>query len=343
MGSSREVGLLLDDAPGTAPSAGDRAARAARPSARCRCAPSSASATPSASAISARLGQQVRDERADRCRARARRARARARCATSRAASPAAGSSSSRDLDQPPPAASRASHGRSDCASALGTERARAHELDDLAAVGADRLAGAPRTRSARAPGRARAPCRCRAARSRARRRPAPRRRARARAAPPTTATCSLRRRAASGAIVMRSSMPSASSVEAVSVETGWASERASTMSAWLAQASSESAHSLLSASASCSPVPRPVSGACSSLTERSCALEIAGHERDAREVERRGERQRLVVRNRDDELVADDDERVLVRGVELDRELRAGEGEGVVDRARGCRRRCGT
>ena len=75
----------------------------------------------------------------------------------------------------------------------------------------------------------------------------------------------------------MRSSMPSASCVEAVSVESGCASERASTISAWLAQASSESAHSLLSASASCSPVPSPVSGACSSLTERSCALEIAG------------------------------------------------------------------
>ena len=46
--------------------------------------------------------------------------------------------------------------------------------------------------------------------------------------------------------MVMRSSMPSASIVEAVSVETGCASERASTISAWLAQASSESAHSLL-------------------------------------------------------------------------------------------------
>ena len=75
----------------------------------------------------------------------------------------------------------------------------------------------------------------------------------------------------------MRSSMPSASSVEAVSVESGCDSERASTMSDWLAHASSDSAHSLLSASASCRPVPRPVSGACKSLTERSCALEIAG------------------------------------------------------------------
>ena len=39
-----------------------------------------------------------------------------------------------------PAAASCASHGRSDCSSAVDTERARAHELDDLSAVGPDRF-----------------------------------------------------------------------------------------------------------------------------------------------------------------------------------------------------------
>ena len=121
---------------------------------------------------------------AARSRARARRAPARGRAR--RGARPAQrrdrASRRSRPAGRRPRA--RASHGRSDWASATGTERARAHELDDLAALRPDRVArgheGVALAHLLRAPVR----CRARAARSRARRPPAPPPRGRARAAP---------------------------------------------------------------------------------------------------------------------------------------------------------------
>ena len=137
--------------------------------------------------------------------------------------------------------------------------------------------------------------------------------------------------------------MPSASDIEAVSVETGWASVRASTISDWLAQASSESAHSLLSAVGFLQSGAETRERRLQQLDGALLGTRERRHERDAREVERRGERQHLVVGNRDDESLADDDERVLVRCVELDRELRRRRSRGRPPWRRGCPRRCGT
>ena len=114
-------------------------------------------------------------------------------------------------------------------------------------------------------------------------------------------------------------------------MDSGCASERASTISDWLAHASSESAHSLLSASAFLETGAEAGQRRLQQLDGALLRARDGRHERDAREVQGRRERQRLVVRYRDDELVRHHHERVLVRRVELDCELGGGEAETVV------------
>ena len=115
------------------------AGSSAASSAPTRCGPRPPSPTPSASAISARPASRFATSGSSLPRTRAMRTGSR-RCFTSCAARPAAGSSSRSISTSRPLEASCASHGRSDCSSALDTERARAHELDDLTAVGPDRF-----------------------------------------------------------------------------------------------------------------------------------------------------------------------------------------------------------
>ena len=79
---------------------------------------------------------------ASRCRARARCEPARGRARRGAPQVRRRDRASRRPRPGRPSAASWASHGRSDWASAVDTERARAHELDDRAAVGPDRVAG---------------------------------------------------------------------------------------------------------------------------------------------------------------------------------------------------------
>ena len=92
--------------------------------------------------------------------------------------------------------------------------------------------------------------------------------------------------------------------------------------------------YSLSALSASAGRAPRPsVSPVSVALQELHCPL---GRRRDHRgerepgDVERGRERLHLEVADRDHPVLGDDDERVRLRGVELDRELRADEREGV-------------
>ena len=133
--------------------------------------------------------------------------------------------------------------------------------------------------------------------------------------------TISSSRLAASGAIVIRSSIPSACVVETSSNETGCASSRASTAIAWIAMPYSLSA---LSASAGRAPRPsvEPGQGALEQLHRPLGRRRDDGREREPGDVERGRERLHLEVADRDHPVLLDDDERVRLRRVELDREL---------------------
>ena len=137
---------------------------------------------------------------------------------------------------------------------------------------------------------------------------------------PPARArTCSASRRAASGAIVIRSSMPSAWVVETSSSDTGCASSRASAASAWTAMPSSLSA-----LSARPRPLAEPFREAGQRrLQELHRALGRARQhrrEREPREVERASRARRASKFPTETTAASvDDDERVRLGGVELD------------------------
>ena len=155
--------------------------------------------------------------------------------------------------------------------------------------------------------------------------------RSRARALP--SATCSASRRAASGAIVVRSSIASACVVDTSSSDTGCASSRASAAIAWTAIPSSLSA---LSASPGCSPSPsgRPVSGAWRSFTDRSAALvRTCATTRRARSsaVASGGD---VEVADGDEPVLVDHHERVRLVRVELALDLLDDEAERVASRS---------
>ncbi len=103
-------------------------------------------------------------------------------------------------------------------------------------------------------------------------------------------------RRAASGAIVIRSSIPSAWVDDTSSKETGWASRRASAVSAWPATLNSLSEFST-SPWRGASPSGRPVCGPLQELHHPLAGTREHRRERDAEEVERAREGERVGVR----------------------------------------------
>ena len=155
-------------------------------------------------------------------------------------------------------------------------DRTASDELDDRLEVLRDRVAlvherdalAHERSRRVRSPHRAAA--------RRAGRPPGRRVRARWRRAARESETISASRRAASGAIVMRSSIPSACIVETSSYETGWARSRASAASAWAVRRT-RTASSRRAPSAARAPPASPVRCAWSSFTDRSQAAAITG------------------------------------------------------------------
>ena len=167
---------------------------------------------------------------------------------------------------------------------------------------GTARGAGQPRW-----PGRSRARGGCRGAR-----RPGRRPSARSQRSSLARATCSARRRAANGAMVVRSSIPSAWDVETTSNETGWARRRASTARLWAARLRYVKPASAV-AGAGTRPVGRPDHGVPRSLTIRSEAVEQGRGKDDPEIIERRRQRQDLEVRDRDDPAVDLADDRVAL------------------------------
>ena len=332
----REVGIVLDDLLARR-RVDDGRRRAARPGPRAGARRGSASPTPSASAISARVGMQVGDQR-QLAAVDVRDAHGLAVVRDEPCGQPGGGVECLADLDQP--AAGREL--REPRPQRLGVRRrhrARPSARARRPRCGRGRSSRPrPRRRSARAPARcARAVPRPSGEQPRTSTACAATTRPSA-SSSSATATSSLRRRAASGAIVMRSSMPSASSVEAVSVESGMR-ERARLDHERLAGPGELRERALVALGLGLlQPGAEAGERRLQQLDRALLRARDRRHERDAGEIERGGERQRLVVRNRDDDRLADRHERVLVRGVELDRELRAGEAEAVVDGAQDAR-----
>ena len=111
--------------------------------------------------------------------------------------------------------------------------------------------------------------------------------------------TISSSRRAPSGAMVIRSSMPSAMLVEASSNETGWASRRASPASAAVATPNSERASSGRTGVGR--EAERNPELACEQLERPLAGRRQDRRQRDPDEVEGGGEREHVVVRDRDE------------------------------------------
>ena len=143
----------------------------------------------------------------------------------------------------------------------------------------------------------------------------------------------SARRRADSGAIVMRSSIPSALLELTTSKETGWASARASAAIDCAATANSASASSPVSGSRG---KPGREAGQ-RALQELDGSLGGAGHHRregDAGEVERGGDRDHVEIADRHDAPFRQDDGGVGRGGVQLGLDRAPGKSQGVPGRA---------
>ncbi len=212
----REIGIALDDLLARRRRRSSTGSSGAS-SARCRSAPRPRSSTPSASAMSARPGQQVRDE-GQLAAVHARDAHGLAVERDETCGEPGRRVERLADLDQPA-VVRELREPRPQRLRVSPRHRARPSARARRPRRGRGRSSRPPpRSRSARAPGsRARAVPRPSGEQPRTSTACAATTRPSASSSSPT-ATCSLSRRAASGAIVMRSSMPSASNVEAVSV-----------------------------------------------------------------------------------------------------------------------------
>ena len=147
--------------------------------------------------------------------------------------------------------------------------------------------------------------------------------------------TISSSRRAASGARLVRSSMPSAWAVDTSSKDTGAARSRASAASDWTAMPRYDRPGSVRSGLGD-SPVGKPGPGRFQQLDDPFRGGAERRRQDDPQVVEGRGQRQDLEVRDRDDAPLVEHDDRVALRGVELDRELAVGVRERVAARRRG-------
>ena len=127
--------------------------------------------------------------------------------------------------------------------------------------------------------------------------------------------------------------MPSACVVETSSKDTGWASSRASAASAWAGTPNSDS-ESSGRPSRTASPGGSPVRWAWRSLTDQLAGARQHRCESDPEEVEGRRERQHVEVGDRDETALRLDGQRVVLRGVELDRNLAQRELEHVAQGA---------